>query len=245
MLTAAVRAFSQMVSPPFRAVLLKSAGLALLVLIVLGVMLQRLFAWALENGGAWLQATFASLGSGIVGALELALTVIATLGIFVAMIFLMPAATALVAGIFSDEIAEQVEAIHYPADPPGQALSLHRGLLEGVRAALLGIVIYLCATPFLLVAGLGVVIFFVATAFLLGREYFHLAAMRFRSPAEAKAMRRRHAGAVFRAGLAIAAFVSIPVLNLATPLFATAFMVHIHKRLAESEPLPLRRNPPS
>jgi CysZ protein len=26
--------------------------------------------------------------------------------------------------------------------------------------------------------------------------------------------------------------VSIPILNLATPLFGTAFMVHMHKRLA-------------
>jgi CysZ protein len=33
------------------------------------------------------------------------------------------------------------------------------------------------------------------------------------------------------AGMIIALFVSIPVLNLATPLFATALMVHMHKRL--------------
>jgi uncharacterized protein involved in cysteine biosynthesis len=30
----------------------------------------------------------------------------------------------------------------------------------------------------------------------------------------------------------IAGFVSIPIVNLATPLFGTAFMVHMHKRLA-------------
>jgi uncharacterized protein involved in cysteine biosynthesis len=238
MFPAAAKAYSQMLSPPFRAVLLKSAGLALLGLIVLGVVLQRLFAWLLQYGGTWLEATFASLGRGVVGTLELMLNVLATLGIFAAMIFLMPAVTALVAGVFADDIAKQVETTHYPADPPGHPLSVPVAMLEGVKTALLGILIYMCAVPFLLVAGLGVVIFFVATAFLIGREYFHLAAMRFRSPAEAKAMRKRHAGAVFRAGLAIAAFVSIPVLNLATPLFATAFMVHIHKRLSESDPPP-------
>ena len=37
---------------------------------------------------------------------------------------------------------------------------------------------------------------------------------------------------MFIAGLFLAAFVSIPILNLATPLFGTAFMVHMHKRLA-------------
>ena len=44
--------------------------------------------------------------------------------------------------------------------------------------------------PFLLVAGFGLVIMFLATAYLLSREYFLLAAMRFRPPDEAKAMRR-------------------------------------------------------
>jgi uncharacterized protein involved in cysteine biosynthesis len=56
--------------------------------------------------------------------------------------------------------------------------------------------------------------------------------MRFRSPAEAKAMRKHHAITVFTAGLIIAAFVSIPVVNLATPLFGMALMVHMHKRLS-------------
>jgi uncharacterized protein involved in cysteine biosynthesis len=32
--------------------------------------------------------------------------------------------------------------------------------------------------------------------------------------------------------MVIAVFVSIPVVNLATPVFAMAFMVHIHKRLS-------------
>jgi uncharacterized protein involved in cysteine biosynthesis len=32
----------------------------------------------------------------------------------------------------------------------------------------------------------------------------------------------------------IAAFVSIPILNFATPVFAMTFMVHLHKKLAGS-----------
>jgi uncharacterized protein involved in cysteine biosynthesis len=45
-------------------------------------------------------------------------------------------------------------------------------------------------------------------------------------------LRRRHGGTVFVAGLFIAGFVAIPIVNLATPLFGTAFMVHMHKRLS-------------
>jgi CysZ protein len=153
------------------------------------------------------------------------------------MVFLMPAATALVASFFTDEIAERVERAYYPADPPGRPLPIVAAALQGLVTALLSLLVYLCAVPFLLVAGLGAVMFFLASAWLLSREYFHLAAMRFHPVAEAKALRKRHAGAVFSAGLLIAAFVSVPILNLATPLFATALMVHIHKRLAESRRL--------
>jgi CysZ protein len=39
------------------------------------------------------------------------------------------------------------------------------------------------------------------------------------------------------AGMFIAAFVSIPIVNLATPLFGMAFMVHMHKRLSGAHPL--------
>ena len=48
-------------------------------------------------------------------------------------------------------------------------------------------------------------------------------------------MRKAHHGTVLTAGLLIAAFVSIPIVNLATPLFGTAFMVHVYKRIASSE----------
>src|SRR6185503_7040215 len=87
--------------------------------------------------------------------------------------------------------------------------------------------------PFLFLAGLGLVILFLANAYLLSREYFLLAAMRFRPPDEAKAMRRAHRTQVFLAGLLIALFVSVPVVSLATPLFAMAMMVHMHKRLSQ------------
>ncbi|MCV6602042.1 MAG: cysteine biosynthesis protein CysZ, partial [Cohaesibacter sp.] len=37
-------------------------------------------------------------------------------------------------------------------------------------------------------------------------------------------------------GLLIAGFIAVPILNLLTPLFATAFMVHVHKKLSGSQP---------
>ena len=96
--------------------------------------------------------------------------------------------------------------------------------------------VYLCALPFIFFAGLGVIILFLANSYLLGRQYFEFAAMRFRPPHEAKAMRKANAPYIFLAGMAIALFVSIPVVNLATPIFAMAYMVHIHKRMSGHAP---------
>jgi uncharacterized protein involved in cysteine biosynthesis len=148
----------------------------------------------------------------------------------------MPAVTALVGSFFVDDVADHVERARYPADPPGRALPILRALVEGVKVALLALIVYLFTLPFFLFAGIGFFMLFLANAYLLSREYFELAAMRFHPPDEAKALRRRHAGFVFASGLIVAAFVSIPIVNLATPLFAMTFMVHLHKRLLGPRP---------
>jgi CysZ protein len=85
------------------------------------------------------------------------------------------------------------------------------------------------------VPGINAIIFLIANGYLLGREYFELAALRFRPKSEVKALRRRHGGRVFLAGLVIAGLVAIPIINLLTPLFATALMVHLHKSISRAE----------
>jgi uncharacterized protein involved in cysteine biosynthesis len=231
MFNAALMALSQMFSPSFRSVLLKSIGLALIFLIVLGIILDRTFSWLNGTGSQWLEASGGALFHWPIVALGWVLTIAVGIGLFAGAIFLMPAVTSLVASFFSDEIADHVEQFHYPADVPGTALPITRAMIEGIKTALLALLIYLCALPFLIFAGLGAVIFFIATAYLLGREYFELVAMRFHPVEEAKALHRARRGEVFVAGLFIAAFVSIPIVNLATPLFGTAFMVHVYKRM--------------
>src|SRR6202022_2517930 len=232
MLDAAVKALSQILSPPMRSILWRSIGLALVLIVVLAIGLQRLLSWFATSGEGWAEAM---LGPGFhtpLNILAWIVSIAAGLGVVFGAVFLMPAITSLVASVFVDEVADHVEREHYPSERPGTPLPLGPAVAEGVKAALLTILVYLIALPFVFVAGAGFIVFFIATAWLLGREYFELAAMRFRPPEEAKAMRRDNAATVFTAGLIIAAFVSIPIVNLATPLFGMAFMVHMHKRLS-------------
>jgi uncharacterized protein involved in cysteine biosynthesis len=232
MLNAALRALSQMLSPPFRAILLKSVGLALVLIFAIGFGLHRLLVWLADAGEVWAETMLGANAHTALTIMAWILSVAAGLGIVVGSIFLMPAVTALVASFFVDDIALEVERRDYPDEPVGTPLPLMMSAWVGIRAALFSILVYILAVPFLLFAGFGFVIFFIATAYLLSREYFELAAMRYRPPPEAQAMRKANQSTVFMAGLLIAAFVSIPIVNLATPLFGMALMVHVHKRLS-------------
>ena len=230
MINAAAKALAQMFSPPFRWVLLKSAGLALAVIVLLAMALHRLLVWISSAGANWAEEMFGISAPAPISILIWVISIAAGLGVIVGSVFLMPAVTALVGSFFVDDIAFEVERTHYPADV-GIPLPLLRALVEGVKTALLAIVVYLIAIPFLLFAGAGALIFFLASAYLLGREYFELAAMRHQPITEAKRLRQTHHSTVFLAGTLIAVFVSIPIVNLATPLFAMALMVHVHHRI--------------
>lgn len=236
MLNAAFKALSQILSAPMRSILWKSVGLALALIVVVSIGLQRLLAWLATMGELWAEGMVGPDYSTVLNVFAWIVSIAAGLGVVVGAIFLMPAITSLVASFFVDDVADIVEREHYPAEKPGSALPVGRAMTEGVKTALLTILVYLIALPFVLILGAGFILFFLATAWLLGREYFELAAMRFRSPEDAKLMRRQHSATVFTAGLFIAAFVSIPVVNLATPLFGMAFMVHMHKRLSGTRP---------
>ncbi len=186
MLDAAIRALTQMFSPPFRAVLLKSVGFALVLIALIGFGLHRVLVWFADAGENWAESVLGTSAHMPLTILAWMLSIAAGLGIIVGSIFLMPAVTALVASFFVDEIALEVERSEYPDEPIGVPLPMFTSLLVGVKAALLAVLVYLLAVPFLLFAGFGFVLFFVATAYLLSREYFELAAMRYRPPAEAQ-----------------------------------------------------------
>src|SRR5215831_18761027 len=88
MIDAAVKALAQMFSPPFRWVLLKSAGLALV--------LHRLLVWLATAGANWAETVFGISAHAPLSILIWVVSVAAGLGIVVGSVFLMPAVTALV-----------------------------------------------------------------------------------------------------------------------------------------------------
>jgi CysZ protein len=217
MLHAAVTAFAQTFAPDYRRVLLRSVGLAIGLVIVLGIVAQTALAHFVDLSWGWA---------------ETLIDILAALGLIVGGIFLVPPVTSLIAGLFLDDVAAQVERTDFPREPEGRALPVARSIWLSIRFFGVTLLVNVIALLLLLVPGVNLVVFYAANGYLLGREYFQLAAMRYRGEAEAAALRRRHGVTIFLAGLVIALVVSVPVLNLVTPVFATIFMVRLHKLLA-------------
>jgi CysZ protein len=156
------------------------------------------------------------------------------LGLGVALVLLAAPTTSLVASFFLDEIAGLVEREVDPAGAPGKPAPALDAALYSLRFAGLSAIVTVAALVLLFVPGIGFVAWIAANAYLLGGEYFELAAMRFGSLARARELRQRFAARVYLAGVIIAGFVAIPLLNLFTPLFATALMARLHKRLSKA-----------
>ena len=201
------------------------------MIVLIGIGLQPAVLLDGDSGATWAEA-----GAGGHTAWQIlawVLSIAATLGIITGAVFLMPAVTAFVGSFFVDEIADEVERDALSDRPArhGAAALARADRRHQDRAARdrwsisarcrsccsRGSASSSCSSP---------------PPICSSREYFLLAAMRFRPPDEAKAMRRAHRAQMFLAGLLIALFVSIPIVNLATPLFAMAMMVHMHKRLS-------------
>src|SRR5687768_6933771 len=108
MIDAVVRALTQMFTPPFRQVLLKAIGLALIMIVLLGVGMYYGFSWLAETGASWGQGNVGVVPQNVWTVLVWILSFMASLGIITGAVFLMPAVTAFVGSFFVDEIADQV-----------------------------------------------------------------------------------------------------------------------------------------
>jgi CysZ protein len=216
MIEDAINALADVFSPPFRRVLFKSLALTVALLALVGFGLDRLAVAYVANSNSWI-ATLISLAIG--------------LGLVVALVWLAPSTTSLLASFFLDEIADLVEREIDPQGAPGRPAPVLPAAITSLRYAGLSALVAIAALVLIFVPGLGLVAWIAANAYVLGGVYFELAAMRFHSAAEAQELRRQFAAPVYFAGLILSAFVSVPILNLVTPLFATAYMVRFFKRL--------------
>ena len=214
----ALKAFVQLSDWRFLRVVLGSGALAatLLVGLVVGVVGGMISLAAIGLGGF---VPFLGWAGGL-----LALT---------AGVFLFPSVAVAIQGIFLESVAGSVERRHYPELGPARSLPWRQALAGslGLAGAMLGLNLLLLPFYWLAPPPFNFAVSWSLNGYLIGREYFETVALRRLEPAEARALRRAHRGLVWRAGIAVAALLSVPLLHLAAPALGTAFMLHRFERL--------------
>jgi CysZ protein len=219
MFDAALAAASQIFTPPFRTVLWKTLALTLALLGLAWIALHKLIVAGVALPYPWATAALSFIGG---------------VGLFVGLAFLVAPASFIVAGFFFDELAEEVEHELAPGEAPGRAVSLGDAAWLSVKFSAVSLGVNLVALLLLLVPGINAAAFFGANAYLFGRGYFELAASRHLPLGEVRRLRKKNALRLLGAGLFMAAILAVPLFNLLTPLFGTAFMVRVARNIMAS-----------
>ncbi len=233
MFKALSRAVRQSFDPAFRRVFNRSLLSSLITFVLLWV-----GAWfALDWAGDWLVAWLDD-GSGEgfwIGVLSWLVDAAAIGAIALVSFFLFPAVMVSIMALLLDPIAEAVERRHYPDLQPARSQPLGEALGGNLIFVAVTLILNLLALPLYLlliwVPPLNLVLFYLLNGYLLGREYFEMVSVRRLALAESKALRRRFRGRVILAGMVITFLLTIPLVNLVTPIIATAFMLHIFEDL--------------
>jgi CysZ protein len=213
MVDAFFRACRDMLSPRQFGSLLLSLAISALAFAALWAGASWLLGAAHPFGTAWLDAPVTLLGS-------LAILWLAWL--------LFPAAAIVVQGFFLEGVVAALERRHYPWLKPARGLRLGEVLLSTLSLSLLMVVGNLLLLPvYLFWPMVNLLLFYGFNGWLLGRQYFELVALRRLAANERRRLWRRERARFLLAGLAIAVLFSLPVVGLAAPIFAAAFMLHV------------------
>ncbi len=224
-----LKALSQIGDPRFLRVLGKGVGLTIGLLVAFYVLflfiLNQIGAAAWIAGLIGLPETWIGTGLGIGGLL---------LFMGLSIILMVPVASA-ITGLFLEEVADAVEAQHYPGLPPTTPLSLSDNITESLK--FLGVIVganILALIVFLVVPFLGPLPFWATNGYLLGREYFIMAAQRHIGTGSAKALFSKHMMRVWLGGTLMAIPLTIPLVNLLIPTLGAATFTHQFHRLRQA-----------
>jgi uncharacterized protein involved in cysteine biosynthesis len=212
------KAFAQLGDPRIQRLIGLSIALTLAVFVALAVLAWWLIGWLSGLHGWW--AEIAQVG-GVLVTLVLAW-------------FTFPALTAAISAVFSDKVIGAVEARYYPGRPAPFETSIMASVLDGLKLALISLVVNLITLPLLFIPPLYVVVSWCLNGYLLGREYYEMAAFRRLDRAAAKQLFKARRSTFTGGGVLIAILSTIPVLNLIAPIIATAFVVHLFESVVDS-----------
>lgn len=216
-------AIGQMGAPRFRWVLAQGVGLTVMLLAALYALIFFGVQWLLPDvvsipfvGEVRFVEQLVSWGSLIL--------------MMVLSVFLMVPVASAFTGLFLDDVADAVEAKHYPSLPPAPRIPLGENIRESL--GFLGVIIVAnIAALVLYFTPLAPFVFYGLNGFLLGREYYRMIAVRRLGRAGARAAFRGNLLTIWVAGALMAVPLTVPVINLLVPILGAATFTHLFHRL--------------
>ncbi len=162
-----------------------------------------------------------------IGWLEIIFDFVSGFGALFLTWLLFPPVVIAVGGLLLERVAVAVEERHYPGLPQASGQSLMGGISSAVRLLGTTLGLNLLCLPLLLVPVIFPFVYYPLNGYLLSREYFEVAATRRLSNVDAKALRVKKQTLLTIIGTSYAFMLTVPLLNLITPVIATAAMVHL------------------
>ncbi len=212
MFSALTKGIRQLSDPATRQVVWLSIGIAVLTFLALFACIETALLHTSIFQTSWMETV-----SDILGRLA---------GVILAWL-LFPAAISAVVGLFLGRVTGAVEARYYPALPPIEEPPFMESLLAAGKFLMILVALNLALLFFIFTGPLYLILYYLVNGYLISREFFELVSIRRMDASAARAVRKRFQVSLLIIGAIFAFLMTVPVVNLLTPIIATATMVHL------------------
>jgi CysZ protein len=139
---------------------------------------------------------------------------------------LFPSFIPLIASLFEERVATDIEKLNYPAANVTHPLSLRPAVLHGLYFSTKMLLLNLILLPLYFIPVVNFFAYCPLNAYLLARDRFEVVALRYTTPAESKALFKKNRLRLWVVGGVLLIFGYLPFIKLLAPFISIAIMVH-------------------
>lgn len=144
--------------------------------------------------------------------------------------FIFPILLPLIISFFDTAIAEIIEKEEY-TNIPAPEPPFWPTLMQDVRFTLKALLLNALCLPLYLIPGINIVFYYFLNGYLLGTEFFNVVAGRHIGVKSANKLRKKNRFNIILCGAVITFCATTPFLNLVSPIWGVALMVHYFHNL--------------
>ncbi len=142
--------------------------------------------------------------------------------------FLFPVFIPLIAGFFSEKIANDIEKKDYGIISIGQ-ISVFQDLNQNIRFTAKALILNILCLPLYITGFLFPLVYYPLNAWLLGRQFFEMTTARHIGYDAAFVIRKNNKISIWILGGILLFMSNLPIIQLIVPFFGVAIMVHYYQ----------------